>query len=348
MTKYPLPKKCLAVGIILLFIGTAIIPSNGQKIEKSSLPASRGHWLYVGGSGPGNYTRIQDAIDNASDGDTIFVFSGIYNETIVVNMSISLLGEKKETTIITNDGTTDIITLNTDYCSLRGFTILNEKSDTHANGLTVNSDGNLISDNIIGTVYSKAICLYNAHDNRIENNFIKNTYNIGIYIGYSNRNTIQKNRITKGIDGIHIYFTSSDNMIISNQIDNTSDGISFWCETQRNNVSLNQFEYNGVAVDFFDGATDNIVFQNYFEKNDVGVAVRWRSELNKIFCNTFMKNKISSFYFLYLKNTNVWDNNYWSIPRITPKLVFGLTFVSPYLTFDKHPAREPYDIPGMS
>jgi nitrous oxidase accessory protein NosD len=111
---------------------------------------------------------------------------------------------------------------------------------------------------------------------------------------------------------------------------------------------LNQFEYNGVAVDFFDGATDNIVYQNYFEKNDVGVAVRWRSELNKIFCNTFMKNKISSFYFLYLKNTNVWDNNYWSTTRITPKLVFGLTFVSPYLTFDKHPAREPYDIPGMS
>jgi len=28
--------------------------------------------LYVGGSGEGNYSSIQDAIDNASDGDTIF------------------------------------------------------------------------------------------------------------------------------------------------------------------------------------------------------------------------------------------------------------------------------------
>lgn len=303
--------------------------------------------LYVGGSGPGNYTKIQDAIDNATDGDTIFVFHGIYNETIVVNISISLLGEKKETTIITNDGMTDVVTLNTD-CSLQRFTILNEKSDTHTNGITVNSGGNLISDNIIGIVYSRAICLNNAHDNRIENNFIKNTYNIGIYLGDSYRNTIQKNRITEGVDGIHIYFTSSDNLIRSNQIDNTSNGISFWCTTQRNNVSLNHFENNGVAVGFYDYATDNTVFQNYFEKNNVGVVVKWHSELNKIISNTFMKNKISSFYFLYLKNTNVWDCNYWSISRMTPKLVFGLALVPPYLIFDRYPAQEPYDIPGMS
>jgi hypothetical protein len=29
--------------------------------------------LYVGGNGQGNYTRIQDAINNASYGDTVFV-----------------------------------------------------------------------------------------------------------------------------------------------------------------------------------------------------------------------------------------------------------------------------------
>ena len=85
----------MAVGIILLFIGTAIIPSSGQKMEKLSLPTSRGNILYVGGSGPGNYSKIQDAIDNASDGDTVFVFndSSPYNENIIVNKQISLIGE---------------------------------------------------------------------------------------------------------------------------------------------------------------------------------------------------------------------------------------------------------------
>ncbi|KAA0009241.1 MAG: hypothetical protein FE036_00850, partial [Thermoplasmata archaeon] len=41
--------------------------------------------LYVGGSGPNNYTKIQDAIDNASNGDTIKVYNGIYKENVVIN-----------------------------------------------------------------------------------------------------------------------------------------------------------------------------------------------------------------------------------------------------------------------
>ena len=61
-------RKWLAIGIILLFVGTCIIPAIAKNTEKP-LSASRGNWLYVGGSGPGNYTRIQDAIDASNDGD---------------------------------------------------------------------------------------------------------------------------------------------------------------------------------------------------------------------------------------------------------------------------------------
>jgi hypothetical protein len=67
-------RKWLAVGIILLFVGTCIIPAVAQDTEKPSEPTSRGSWLYVGGSGPGNYSKIQDAVDNTSDGDTVFVY----------------------------------------------------------------------------------------------------------------------------------------------------------------------------------------------------------------------------------------------------------------------------------
>jgi parallel beta-helix repeat protein len=94
-------RKCLAVGIILMFIGTAIIPTNGQKIEKLSLPMPRGNILYVGGSGPGNYTRIQDAIANASDGDTVYIYHGTYYEhNLVITKKINIIGENKETTIV--------------------------------------------------------------------------------------------------------------------------------------------------------------------------------------------------------------------------------------------------------
>ena len=55
-------RKGLAVCIILLFIGICIIPSNAKDTEKL-LQTSRGNWFYVGGSGPGNYSKIQDASD---------------------------------------------------------------------------------------------------------------------------------------------------------------------------------------------------------------------------------------------------------------------------------------------
>jgi len=46
------------------------------------LLTTTGSTLYVGGSGPNNYTSIQDAINDASDGDTIYVYddSSPYHE----------------------------------------------------------------------------------------------------------------------------------------------------------------------------------------------------------------------------------------------------------------------------
>ena len=94
-------RKWLAIGIILLFVGVTIAPAMAQVNEKFQ-STTRGNWLYVGGSGPGNYTRIQDAIDNACDGDTVFVYddSSPYYEKIFIDKSIHVLGENKNTTVI--------------------------------------------------------------------------------------------------------------------------------------------------------------------------------------------------------------------------------------------------------
>jgi len=93
-------RKWLAIGIILLFVGSCIIPAIAQNIEP--LPTSRGNWLYVGGSGAGNYTRIQDAINDSSDDDTVFVYddSSPYDENLRIKKSIQLIGENKTSTII--------------------------------------------------------------------------------------------------------------------------------------------------------------------------------------------------------------------------------------------------------
>ena len=72
--------------------------STQQTLSSGSSPFL---FWYVGGSGPGNFTQIQDAIDNASNGDTIFVYddSSPYFEHLSIQKQINLIGENKETTI---------------------------------------------------------------------------------------------------------------------------------------------------------------------------------------------------------------------------------------------------------
>ena len=83
-----------AITAILLFLPIFASFQTGRCEETTK------NIFYVGGTEPENYSSIQNAIDNASDGDTIFVYNGIYNENIIVNKTIDLIGENKENTII--------------------------------------------------------------------------------------------------------------------------------------------------------------------------------------------------------------------------------------------------------
>ena len=84
---------------------------------------SRGNTLYVGGSGPGNYTRIQDAIDNASNGDTVFVYDGIYDEYLEINRAIHLRGESKNNTILQNMPPHQVVNITADQTFVEALTI---------------------------------------------------------------------------------------------------------------------------------------------------------------------------------------------------------------------------------
>ena len=50
------------------------------------------------------YKEIQDGIDVANNGDTVFVFEGNYTTCIISKQNISLVGENRKKTIINNDG----------------------------------------------------------------------------------------------------------------------------------------------------------------------------------------------------------------------------------------------------
>jgi parallel beta-helix repeat protein len=192
-------KRILAIGIILLFIGMSISSSTGFNVYKASTTTFNGKTLYVGGNGTGNYTKIQDAIDDASDGDTVFVYndSSPYYAYLIVDKSISLIGEDRNSTVIETDGVT-----------------VEETSNTTINGFTLTSG------------YPYTVNFFSCSDCTFTNNNVFSTTVWGIAITESNRINISNNFFT-GI-GNSIYVFHSINCLIFNNIitGNTSDLIT--------------------------------------------------------------------------------------------------------------------------
>ncbi len=93
---------------------------------------------------PDDYPMIQEAIDNVEVGETIFVRHGTYNESIVVNKTLSLVGENASSTVISGIGNKHTVTLSgAANVTFKGFTV------THA------SHGTYIGISLVSTEYTR-------------------------------------------------------------------------------------------------------------------------------------------------------------------------------------------------
>ena len=82
--------------------------------------------LYVDDDGTAEYTHIQDALNDAESGDTIFVYDGVYHENIVIDKTlITLQGQSQGGTIIDGGGNGDVITVTASSVRISTFTIRN-------------------------------------------------------------------------------------------------------------------------------------------------------------------------------------------------------------------------------
>ncbi len=363
MDKKPLISKWLAIGIILLFVGIAYAPAMAQNTEKS-LPASRG-WLYVGGSGPGNYTRIQDAIDHASWRDTVYVYNGMYNERIIINKTLYLIGESKNRTIIWNYSSFgSLISLSCDNITISGFTLNSGdplwKRDIIDSPQSKHYRDIIISDNIFLANVSYGINLFHCDFCSITYNTIYTEFT-AISLTDSQNCIVMDNTIisSEGCFGIFLRDHSSYNILSNNTIEGGTPrglGISLVRNSNFNTVSNNRLFNNSRAIYIHESSNisilsnyiDNpstsswaslgymgiqitdggefVIHRNYISRFEFGIFLEEVYEIN-ISLNTFMKNIVHARFFNMGIYSNTWDQNYWGRPRILPKPIFGLKYL---------------------
>jgi hypothetical protein len=106
-----------------------------------------------------NFSKIQEAVDVASDGDTIYVYTGTYDENLVINKALKLIGEDKNNTIIYRWGGT-IVNITSDNVTFSGFTIKNGTI-----GISFCSNNSIITNNTILNIKGgKGHCRSNGSD----------------------------------------------------------------------------------------------------------------------------------------------------------------------------------------
>lgn len=183
---------------------------------------------------------IGDGITASGEGDTVFVYGGTYDENLIVDQSISLIGEEKNLPVINGGTTGDVILVSSSNVRVQGFFVTQDDSNQDA-GIKIHGDSCYISRNVID------IC------------------NEGIYVEKSFHCTLEKNTITSGLIGIYL-FASDNNMIQMNSISNCGTGI-YIEESSKNIVSSNIIDENSRGV-FSSYATENIIMENSFLNNE--------------------------------------------------------------------------------
>jgi parallel beta-helix repeat protein len=213
---------------------------------------------------PNDFPTIQDAINAAQNGNTILVNSGVYDENLIIDKTLVLLGTDEQTTIIEGSsgathGLAAVSINNAENVVVNGFTMTDGST-----GIDLQYDsGCVISGNIITQNPFGGIELDRSYNNTISGNIISLngaiqpgfSFGHGISLSLSSNNTISNNIINDNLINL-ILDSGTNNAIFGNVIeDNMPANIIDAVGGSNNTVFNNDFmgslpsSYNGYCLD---------------------------------------------------------------------------------------------------
>jgi len=231
---------------------------------------------------PDDYPTIQEAINNANEGDIIYVRAGMYKGHVVVNKAVSLIGENSVTTIIDGGWFRSSVEVLMDNVTIAGFNIRNSRSAYRFAGVALQS-----------------VKFCNVSWNILTGNFD------GIYAEYSLNNTFCHNFILgNSWNGVHLKYDCRYNSIAFNTILNSRIGIGLEASSISNSILCNHIaecEWHGILT----YCSSNSIIGNTITNCFTGMYLS--EEMSVIYHNNFIGN---TYQITCYSAPNIWDNGY--------------------------------------
>jgi len=252
-------------------------------------------------------TPIQHAINNATEGNTICVKDGTYNENVDVDRRLTIRSKNGSalTTVEAASTSDHVFNVSVDYVNISGFKMTGATGGEKA-GIYLDSNvGHCnISDNNVSSNYFGIYLSYSCNNNLTNNTMSRNAYNFSLSGNADSHfnNTID---MTNSVDGKPIYYIkdNSSGMII----DSTSNAGTIYC-IRCDNVTIKDLNLtkNWYGVCFWkttNSSIENVTASTNYE------GIYLSSSCNNLTSNTANSNTNYGIFLYSSSNYNTLTNN---------------------------------------
>jgi parallel beta-helix repeat protein len=288
-----------------------------SSVNALTIQQSNENVITVDKNGDGDFTSIQNAIDHARSGSTIFINNGEYPEIIHIKKNIHLVGEDKDSTLINpvSEKNKYAIYVGASYVTLENIGVTNGAPGLYPSGIKiVSSYIKILNCKIFDTPVGIAVW---TSGNNFEDCVFYRCKDEGIALLGSSINPCNNNVISNCIfyencDGIELQHSSFNQILNCDIYDNTHTGIDAIASSNNENIISNCNIFNNkVNGIYLSSSNNNKIIDCTFENNiDGDIVMNKYSENNEILESiqsqqyNMLKTRITAFFQSLIEKIN--------------------------------------------